>query len=290
MKGERRILITGGGGQLARAVAERLAPRYRVLAPARGDLDIVDARAVREAVAAHRPDWIINCAAYTAVDLAESEKERAFLVNEAGVGNLADAAADRGARLLHVSTDYVFDGHKDGPYVEDDPTGPLNVYGASKLAGERRLQGHPARSVILRTAWVYSEAGRNFLCRIVERGREAIAAGKPLPVVADQVGCPTDVHTLSAQIEEAIASDQSGLFHAAAVGSASWYEFAGEIFRGLGLAPKLEKIRAAELSRPAVRPDRVILENRNLNTLGRSRMVDWREGLRGVLARLGKRA
>lgn len=286
MKGQQRILITGGGGQLARAVAARLSPRYQVLAPARSVLDIADARAVREAVAAHRPDWIVNCAAYTAVDQAESERERAFLVNEAGVGFLADAAAERGARLLHVSTDYVFDGRKAGPYVEDDPTAPLNVYGASKLAGERRLLVHSVRSVILRTAWVYSESGRNFLCRILERGRQAIEAGVALPVVADQVGCPTDVHTLAAQIEEAIGADLEGIFHAAAEGSASWYEFAEEIFNGLGLAPRLVKIRAAELSRPAIRPDRVVLENRNLKAIGRSRMVEWREALRLVLARL----
>ena len=285
MSGGPRVLITGGAGQLARALAERLGG-HPVLAPSREKLDICDPRAVREAAAAHRPDWIVNCAAYTAVDLAESESGRAYQVNDAAVGGLADAAAECGARLLHLSTDYVFDGRKGAPYLEDDPPNPLNVYGASKLAGERRLLAHPARPVILRTAWVYGESGRNFLCRILERGRQAAAAGEPLPVVADQVGSPTDVHTLSAQIGEAIAGGLEGLFHAAAMGSASWFEFASEIFAGVGLALRLEPIRGADLARPAARPERVVLANRKLETLGLSRMIDWREGLRLVLGRL----
>lgn len=284
-----RILITGGGGQLARALARRLgagsSPQDRVFMAAEAELDIANLRSVRNAVEAHRPDWIINCAAYTAVDDAEGEPERAFRVNDLALGILAGSALDSGARLLHVSTDYVFDGTKREPYVEEDPPNPLNIYGLSKFWGERRLLAHPARSAILRTAWLYGEEGKNFFRWAAENGARAVSTGEPLPLVQDQVGCPTDVHTLSAQIEVAIEEDLRGLFHAASEGSASWLEFGREIFAGLGLDPPVKAVRGEELSRLARRPARVVLENRRLKILGRHRMIPWREGLRGVLER-----
>lgn len=283
-----RILITGSAGQLARALGARLGGSpdlSRVWLPAEDRLDICDPVKVREAVAAHRPDWIVNCAAYTAVDAAEADRERAFLVNDAAVGVLADAALEAGARVLHVSTDYVFDGTKPGRYIEEDLPNPLNVYGASKLAGEIRLLAHPARAAVLRTAWLYGEEGRNFFRWAVEGGQKAIEGGGDLPVVTDQVGSPTDVHALSAQIEAAIEEDLEGLHHAAAEGETSWHGFAEEIFRLLGIAPRLRPIRGEELRRAARRAPRVVLENRRLNFAGRNRMVPWQEGLRGVVSR-----
>jgi dTDP-4-dehydrorhamnose reductase len=290
-KGEPRVLITGGGGQLARALGALLETDRAagpVLAPSRSELDIADRGRVREAVASFRPDWLVNCAAYNAVDQAETDREAAFRTNDEAVGVLADACAERGVRLIHVSTDYVFDGETHGVYVEDDPPRPLSVYGESKLGGEKRLLAHPVRSALLRTAWLYGESGKNFLVRIVELGKKAAASGEPLTVVADQVGCPTDVHSLAFQIEEVIRHDLRGLMHAAALGSASWYDFADAIFSGLGLRPRLVPIRAEELGRPARRPLRTVLENRNLQALGLNRMLPWRTGLEGVLERLKK--
>ncbi len=290
--GAPRILIAGGGGQLGRALGERLEAgdaRGRVFVPPETELDITDPRAVRSALDSFRPDWIVNCAAYTAVDAAEADSRRAFEVNDAAVGIIADAALEHGARVLHVSTDYVFDGEKDGPYVEEDPPAPLNVYGASKLAGERRLLAHPVRSAVLRTAWLYGESrGKSFLRFALEAGRRALATGEPVPLVTDQVGCPTDVHTFSAQIEEAIDDGLEGLFHAAAEGSASWFELGVEVFRLLGMSPPLKGLRGEDLGRPARRPSRVVLENRRLNARGLSRMIPWKDGLWGVIERMQK--
>jgi dTDP-4-dehydrorhamnose reductase len=283
-----RILITGSAGQLARALGARLGgspePSRVWMAP-EDRLDIGDPGKVREALAVHRPDWIVNCAAYTAVDAAEADRERAFLVNDAAVGVLADAALDAGARILHLSTDYVFDGSKPGRYVEEDLPNPVNAYGASKLAGEIRLLAHPVRAAVLRTAWLYGEGGRNFFRWAVEGGRKAVESGGGLPVVIDQVGSPTDVHTLSAQIEAAIEADLEGLHHAAAEGETSWHGFAEEIFRLLGITPRLRPIRGEDLRRAARRAPRVVLENRRLHLAGRNLMVPWQEGLRGVVSR-----
>jgi len=282
-----RIFITGGGGQLADALTLRFQSRSNVggiWAPTELELDITDAGAVRNALESARPNWVINCAAYTAVDAAEGEPGRAFLVNDAAVRILADAAFDCGARLLHLSTDYVFDGAKADPYVEQDSPHPLNVYGASKLAGERRLLEHPVRSAILRTAWLYGEKGANFLLWAVKKGKQALETGEPVPVVNDQVGSPTDVHTLSAQIEAVLEDELEGLFHASAEGAASWFEFAEEIFSQLNISPPMKGVRWEEIARQARRPQRVILENRRLKDLGKNRMIHWREGLRGVIA------
>jgi dTDP-4-dehydrorhamnose reductase len=283
-----RVLITGGGGQLGRALAARLERRApgKVWAPSRAQLDITDLPALRAALASRRPDWIVNCAAYTAVDAAEGDRQAAFRVNGEAVGVLADLAFEGKARLLHLSTDYVFDGLKEGPYLETDPPAPVNVYGASKLRGEELLLGHPARWTVLRTAWLYGEEGGSFFGKVIERARRAIAAGESLPIVCDQVGSPTDVHTLSAQIEAVLAEGFEGLFHAAAEGAASWYQFAEEIFAGLGLRPRLVPIPGEELRRPARRPPRVVLENAGLKARGRSLMIPWQEGVRLVVARL----
>ena len=284
-----RIIITGSSGQLARALGLRLgasADPARVWMPPEGDLDITDPERLRKAIREHRTDWIVNCAAYTAVDAAEKEAEKAYRINDAAVGLLADAALEGNAQLIHISTDYVFDGAKEVPYVEDDPTGPVNVYGASKLAGEIRLRSHRVRSAILRTAWLYSEGPRNFLRWAVDSGRKALVTGEALPVVTDQVGSPTDVHSLAAQIEEVITGGLEGTFHAVAGGSATWFEFAAEIFSQMGLQVPLRPILGENLGRLARRAGRVVLENRNLAALGRNRMPHWKDGLRGVIARL----
>jgi len=284
-----RVLIAGSGGQLGRALAARLggsSALARVWAPPEDLLDITSPDRVREAVAAHRPDWVVNCAAYTAVDAAEKDRERAWLVNDTAVGILADAALEGGARLVHVSTDYVFDGSKEGSYVEEDIPSPINAYGASKLAGEIRALAHPVGALVLRTAWLYSEGGRNFVTWALENGRKAAAAGEELPIVTDGVGSPTDAHTLAAQIEAGLEAGLEGLHHAAALGEASWWDFAGEIFRLAEVPVRLRPILGADLKRPARRPGRVVLDDRKLRESGRLRMRPWKDGLRDVIARM----
>ncbi len=285
-----RILITGGGGQLAGAVRTRWEERGEadgIRALTRAELDVTNREAVRTCLDALRPGWIVNCAAFTAVDAAESDPSAAFRVNDEAVGVLADVAHEIGTRIVHLSTDYVFDGEKAAPYHEADAPHPINVYGASKLAGEERLRHHPVKSAILRTAWLFGERGRSFVSWLLDAAKKAAAAGRPLPVVDDQVGSPTDVHTLAEQIDAVIEDEILGLHHAAALGSASWIEFAREILRQMRLPGDLRPIPGAQLGRAARRAGKVILENRSLNSLGRSRMIPWQDGLRRVVNRIG---
>jgi len=287
---ESRVLITGGGGQLACALRARWEERgqaERITSLSRAELDITGRDGVRACLNSLRPGWIVNCAAFTAVDAAEDDPAAAFRVNDEAVGVLADSAEEYGARLVHVSTDYVFDGQKPAPYVEEDATHPINVYGASKLAGEERLRRHPVRSAVLRTAWLFGERARNFVSWFLGAAKTAAGEGRPLPVVDDQVGSPTDVHTVAEQIETVIDEEMLGLYHAAAVGSASWFEFAQEIVRQMELAVQLRPIAGAQLGRAARRAGKVVLENRRLNSMGRSRMIPWQDGLRRVVDRLG---
>ncbi|MBI4584663.1 MAG: dTDP-4-dehydrorhamnose reductase [Planctomycetes bacterium] len=280
-----RVLITGAGGQLGRALATRLSARWETIPLTRRDLDIENARQVEEAFTALRPHWVVNCAAWTHVDGAEKDPDGAFRANERAVGFLAEAAQKAGARLCHFSTDYVFDGQAARPYREDDPTGPLNVYGASKLAGERRLLSHPARSAILRTSWLYSEVGKNFFRAMLRLGRESGRAGRPLRVVDDQTGTPTDAHSLAIQVEEVLREDLRGLFHAACLGQTSWHGFAAAIFQLAGMEVQLEPIPSSAYPGPARRPKFSVLENQRLNQLGKNRMMGWQECLKEVLSR-----
>jgi dTDP-4-dehydrorhamnose reductase len=290
-----KLLVTGSGGQLGTRIVEAVHARaaHDVVALPRESLDIASREAVLDAVAAARPDWIINCAAYTDVERAEGERAEAFRLNDEAVGALADAAERHRARLLQPSTDYVFSGDFAGapprPYHEDDAPAPLSVYGESKLAGEARLRAHGARSLIVRTSWLYGGPGKNFLSTMLRLGREAEASGKPVRVVGDQRGSPTDAPSLARQIIRLVEAGAEGIVHASAHGEATWHEFAAEIFVRAGLHPGLERITSAEYPARARRPPYSVLENRNLGRLGLDILPDWREGLeralRGVAGR-----
>lgn len=257
-----KILVAGQSGQVARELV-RTAPsaNLAVTALGRADLDITDRAAVSDAVARLSPDIIINAAAYTAVDQAESDEASAFALNADAPGWLAEEAARRSAAIIHISTDYVFDGTKDTPYTEADPVAPLGAYGRSKLEGERRVMAANPRHVVLRTAWVYSPFGRNFVKTMLRLAESRDEVG----VVHDQVGNPTSaaeiaggIWKIAAGIADAPDTSSYGLFHMTAEGEASWAEFAEAVFGDSaelgGPAASVRRITSAEYPTPVKRP------------------------------------
>jgi len=243
--------MTGGGGLLAHAMRPALAARgHEVRALGHTDLDVTDESAVREAVAAFRPDWVFHFAADTRVDDCESRPERAHAVNAGGARNAAIAAAERGAAILAISTDYVFSGEAHAPYREDDPTGPINVYGASKLAGEAAIRAAGGRHLIVRTAWLFGPGGGNFVDAILRKAR----AGETLRVAGDQQGSPTATADLARGLLRLAETAENGTYHVVNAGVASWHELATAAVRAAGLGNEVQRITTAELGRPARRP------------------------------------
>lgn len=282
-----KVLVTGAGGQVGRAVL-RLAPSARVEAVGltRADLDVTNAEQVRAAVRQHRPDAVVHAAAYTAVDRAEAEPEAAFAVNADGPAHVAEACAEAGVPLVHLSTDYVFDGTKDGPYAPDDPPNPLGVYGASKEAGERAVRERLDRHLVLRTAWVFSGGPGNFVTTMLRLAGER----DRLRVVADQWGHPTwadGVARASLAAARLAAADRApwGTLHVAGGPLATWHELAeATVAEGaaLGLVPAVpvDPIPTEAYPTPARRPRRVELETApSLRALGLG-PLDWRSGVR----------
>lgn len=256
-----KVVVTGGGGQLGTEMQLQPAPpEIDIAALDQAELDITSNRSARAALRDSAADVVVNTAAYTAVDKAESEPELAFAVNRDGAGVLARACQDEGIALVHVSTDFVFDGRKDSPYNEDDPVKPINVYGASKAAGEDMVRRECADHLILRTAWVYSPFGHNFMKTIYGRA----SGGTTLSVVNDQIGTPTaaaDIARAILQICGAIASGgdwSRGTFHYASEGRTSWYGFAARIVEFVAQhserTPVLQEIGTADYPTPASRP------------------------------------
>ena len=272
-----RVLVTGAGGMLGRAIvpaAQRAG--HGVVAATRADLDVTDAHAVRRTFAAESPDAVVNCAAYTNVDGAEEEREAAFRVNGEAPGLVAAAAAEVGAKILHVSSDYVFDGRKGAPYVESDPTAPLSAYGASKLAGERPvIEGSP-RHFVVRSAWLFGIGGRNFVDTMLRLAEDR----DEVRVVDDQVGSPTFCGDLAEAIVELVAGDAYGVHHVAGGGAASWAELAAETFARAGGECRVVPVTTAEFPRPAPRPVFSALASERSDT---PKLRAWREGLGAYL-------
>lgn len=275
-----RVLVTGANGMLGRDVIARLAARHQVLPYPREALDIADPAAVRAAFDAARPDWVINCGAFTDVDGAEARRTDAFTVNALGARHVALAADAVGAALAHVSTDYVFDGAASDPYTEFDPTGPINVYGLSKRAGEEAVRTHCRRHFIVRSAWLYGEHGRNFVWTILKAARERDA----LEVVDDQVGSPTWTADLAGVLEALLATEAYGTYHASAEGSCTWYAFTRAILGARGLDTPVRPVTTDRFPRPARRPANSVLDNLCLRALGLS-MRPWEEAVAEFLAK-----
>jgi dTDP-4-dehydrorhamnose reductase len=245
---EMRVLITGASGQLGRALQAALA-RGDVTALTRAQLDIARLRDVNEAIAANRPDIVINTAAYTNVDGAETEGGEAYRCNALGPRNLALATAGRNIPLLHVSTDYVFDGSSERPYHEYDQTNPLSVYGKSKLAGEQAVAACNTRHYIVRTAWLYSPDGKNF-----PRTMLSLSSRDEVRVVSDQYGSPTYAPHLAEAIVDLIETGAYGVYHLAGNGGASWYELTLKLYQLCGIGARVRPVATSEFPRPAVRP------------------------------------
>jgi dTDP-4-dehydrorhamnose reductase len=288
------VLVFGAAGQVGRELVDlRWPDGLRAVGLDRAATDITDPDAVARALGAARPALVVNAAAYTAVDKAEQDEARAVAINRDGAANLAGACAERRLPLIHLSTDYVFDGSQPGSYHEDDPVCPLGVYGASKQAGEAAIRDVLPRHVILRTAWVFGVHGNNFVKTMLRLGAERPA----LRIVADQLGCPTeaaDIARAIARIAAAVLDTQGpqyfGTFHYAGQPPTSWHGFAEEIFRRVAASgrpvPTLDAIATADYPTPARRPANSVLDSGKLGRIYGIAPCDWRAALDRVLGTL----
>jgi dTDP-4-dehydrorhamnose reductase len=287
-----RILLTGASGQLGKELLPRLRELGEVVAASRAECDLSSLEAIRKLVAEVRPSVIVNPAAYTAVNEAEAHRDLAYAINRDAAGTLAEEARRLGAMFIHYSTDYVFDGRKRGAYTESDEPGPLNVYGASKLAGERAVAAAGGRFLVLRTSWVYGADGSNFLLTIRRLARER----EELKIVDDQVGGPTSSMQIARATAKlvgqytAVGEDAfpAGVYHLSAGGSASWCEFARAIVAALGEGEefKLQRIlaiRSSEYPTPAERPLNSVLCNGKFERTFGFRLGSWQSGLAEVV-------
>ncbi|WP_341281429.1 dTDP-4-dehydrorhamnose reductase [Paenibacillus sp. FSL H8-0537] len=275
---QQRFLITGAGGQLGAELANLPVPKnFESIALNRSELDVVNLEQCRAVMAQYRPDAIIHCGAYTAVDQAESDPDEAFRVNGAGTRNLAVAAKETGAKLCYISTDYVFDGKGSIPYNEYDNTNPQTVYGKSKLAGEYAVQSLHDRFFIVRTSWVYGKYGNNFVKTMLKMGAERDC----LKVVADQLGSPTYTYDLAHFLLELIQTDYYGIYHASNTGICSWHEFAQAIFEEAGNTKvQVDPCTTNEFPRPAPRPAYSVMDQGAIRSNGLQQLRPWRDALR----------
>ena len=303
-----KVLLTGRQGQLGQALVQSVPQGIELIATGRSELDLSDGNACGAAVAELRPDWVLNAGAYTAVDRAESEPELAAAVNADAPGAFARALAETGGRLLHVSTDFVFNGAQGSPYRPEQALDPLGVYGATKAAGETAALALPGARV-LRTSWVYGPVGKNFCLTMLRLHAAKAAAGEPLGVVADQVGCPTSTHTLAAACWRAIGADSAvastnasayasaviegpRILHWSDAGAASWYDFAvaiGELGVATGLlerAAVVKPLTTADYPTPAQRPSYSLLDCTASRQSLRLDPMHWRAALAQVLAQV----
>ncbi len=276
----KKIIITGCNGQLGREMNRLYAGNtdIELVNTDVDELDITSIDAVMKLAKEVNPYAIINCAAYTAVDACETNQDLAFKVNTIGPRNLAIAARETGAKLLHVSTDYVFDGTKETPYYESDPICPQSVYGSTKAEAEKMVQQMADRYFILRTAWLYGD-GKNFaktMLRLAE-------TNDMVKVVGDQYGTPTSAYELAKGIDSLLFTDNYGLFHATCEGSCNWAEFAAEIFRLAGKDTKVQAITTAEYGAPANRPAHSVLENYMFKMTNGYLFADWHDAIEKYL-------
>jgi dTDP-4-dehydrorhamnose reductase len=274
-----KIVVTGAGGMLGGDVVTVAdAQGHEVVALDRDDLDVTDPKRVERLITREHPGAVINCAAWTDVDGAETSEQEAELVNGEGAGFVADAAKQAGAKVVYVSTDYVFDGSKQAPYTESDEPNPINAYGRTKLAGERATALITKRSYIVRSSWLFGPGGGNFVETMLRLGE----GGGPVVVVHDQVGCPTYTGHLAVGLVRLIDGEAYGVHHMAGGGSCSWYEFANEIFRQSGVVTRVLATSTDMMERPAKRPANSVLGSGREAPI---QLPDWRRGLADYLIR-----
>jgi len=277
----KKIIVTGANGQLGRALNKEYAGcsdiqiiNTDVGNPDIQEMDITNIDKVMSLVRDIKPDAIINCAAHTNVDACETQEDLAFKINAIGPRNLAIAASEVGAQLMHISTDYVFDGHGTKPYREYDKTGPASVYGATKLAGEEMVKQFANKYYIVRTAWLYGD-GKNFA-----RTMMRLASDHPeITVVNDQVGSPTSASELAKAVRSLVLTDNYGIFHGTCEGDCSWADFATEVLRLAGSDTKIIPISSEEYGAPANRPHYSILDNYMLRLTGAYTFAHWQDAI-----------
>lgn len=272
----KKVIVTGANGQLGRAINLQYAgsQEYELVNTDVEELDITSIDKVMEFVRGVRPYAIINCAAYTAVDACEQEEDLAFRINAVGPRNLSIAATETGAKMMHVSTDYVFDGNGTRPYRETDPTGPQGAYGRTKLAGENFVKEFGSRHYIIRTAWLYGD-GRNFVKTMLRLSE----THDKVRVVMDQVGSPTSAGELAKAIAYLLPTENYGLFHGTCEGDCSWAQFTEEIFRLAGKNTAVEAITSEEYGAAAKRPAYSILENYMFKMTTDFMFADWHDAI-----------
>ncbi|MEY4921518.1 MAG: hypothetical protein RLY17_235 [Pseudomonadota bacterium] len=281
-----KVLLTGANGQLGRCFSDRCPAGWDILATDSATLDITDLEQVKRAVATFQPDFIVNAAAYTAVDKAEIECDAAALINEIGPKNLATVAKDVGARLVHISTDYVFDGDATTPYIENAPTNPLGVYGQTKLNGEIAVSQAQPEALIIRTAWVFSEYGNNFVKTMLRLAQ----VRERLGIVADQRGCPTYAGDIASAVITLLQKEApGGIYHFCGDSEVAWNEFAEIIFSSalhqgvLALIPTVDGITTEQYPTPAKRPKYSVLNCEKIQNEGVV-LSPWQEQLQFVIA------
>ena len=282
----KKILVIGSRGQLGNELQDlaKEYPSFRFSFYDVAEMDIVNKELVDEGIRTLKPDYLINCAAYTAVDKAETEKDLAFAINSDAVKNLALACKANGVKFMHISTDYVFDGTAQEPYSEDNPVNPTNVYGLSKLKGEQQASRNDKDVIIIRTAWVYSTYGNNFVKTMLR-----LMKTKPeISVVADQEGSPTYAHDLAAAILHIISSGKwvPGIYHFTNEGVISWFDFAGEIKDLSGSSCIIHPITTEQYPTPATRPKYSVLDKTKIQQTFDVKLKSWKESLRKCLAKM----
>ena len=275
-----RILLTGCRGQVGAELERALPALGEVAATDRNGLDLSDPDAIRRVVREARPEIIVNAAAYTAVDKAESEAELAMQVNGVAPGVLGEEAKRLGALLVHYSTDYVFDGEKRSPYTEDDAPNPISHYARTKLEGERAIAASGCRHLILRTSWVYGPLATNFYQVIARKA----AAGESMRMVHDQTSVPTPASFVAKYTVALLRERANGLLHLVPLGTATRYEFAREVIRAMGSKSQVQPARTAEFPAPARRPTYSVLDNRKAATLLGAPLPDWQFLLHAVIS------
>ncbi|MDN3954732.1 dTDP-4-dehydrorhamnose reductase [Sporolactobacillus laevolacticus] len=275
-----KVLVTGGHGQLGAELTLMLQKKgFETYGLGHQELDITDLEHVRKVLREIKPDVICHTAAYTAVDKAESDRDNAFLVNAYGTRNIAIAAEEVSAKLVYVSTDYVFNGEKEGTYSEFDFPSPLGVYGQSKYAGEQFVRDFHSKFFITRTSWVYGQYGGNFVKTMLKLAE----THEQLKVVNDQKGCPTYTKELAEKIIELFQTDKYGVYHLSNSGSCTWYEFAKAIFEIKGINVKVDPCTTDEFPRPAKRPKNSEFEHMALRLNGFKDIRAWKEALKDFL-------
>jgi len=286
MASMQKIIVTGSNGQLGSELRELASsfPEFEFVFLTRNDLALDDMFALQGLVAQYQPAYLVNCAAYTAVDKAESEREAAFQVNAEAVGILAEACAKQGAKFVHISTDYVFDGNRKAPLKEDDAVSPVNAYGESKLAGEEAALGKNPDSLIIRTSWVYSYHGKNF----VKTMMRLMAEKETISVVNDQWGSPTYAADLASTILQIIRSGkwEGGIYHYSNEGVITWFDFASEIGTLINTSCSIQPTTTANFPTPAKRPHYSVMDKSKIQEVYGIKLRHWTESLRDCIQKL----